>query len=135
MVDLISASEQYPKKDLAPWSVYVLRCRGGRLYTGIAIDVARRLAQHQAGTGAKFTRAHPPEALLRSLPCISRSVALKLEYAIKQLSAAQKQRWLAGAAAPFAARFQQNGEGIWLEAGADNALEAIPASAAPPSGC
>ena len=43
--------------------VYMLRCRGGSLYTGMTNDVARRMAMHCSGRGAKYTRAHPPEVL------------------------------------------------------------------------
>ncbi|MDX2298217.1 MAG: GIY-YIG nuclease family protein, partial [Xanthomonadaceae bacterium] len=39
------------------WFVYLLECRGGRLYTGITVDVARRFAQHVNGKGARYTRA------------------------------------------------------------------------------
>ncbi|TXK66008.1 GIY-YIG nuclease family protein [Alkalisalibacterium limincola] len=44
------------------WWVYLLECRGGRIYTGVARDVEQRLRAHAAGTGARFTRAHPPAA-------------------------------------------------------------------------
>lgn len=74
------------------WSVYVLVCRGERLYTGISTDVARRYQQHLRGSGAKFTQAYPPLALLGSLGCESRGAALKLEYSIKQLSPAAKRQ-------------------------------------------
>ena len=43
--------------------VYMLRCRGGVYYTGLAVDVARRFQTHLSGKGAKFTRAYPPDAL------------------------------------------------------------------------
>lgn len=43
--------------------VYMLRCRGGSLYTGMTNDVARRMAMHCSGRGAKYTRAHPPGGL------------------------------------------------------------------------
>ena len=46
------------------WWVYMLRCRDGSLYTGVTTDVERRFAQHRAGTGAKYTRSHPPEAIV-----------------------------------------------------------------------
>lgn len=72
------------------WSVYILRCRGQRLYTGVSTDVMKRYHHHAQGTGAKFTRAYPPEALLAQKMCSSRSEALKLEYHIKQLSADAK---------------------------------------------
>lgn len=74
----------------AAWSVYILRCRGNRLYTGISTDVARRYQQHRRGVGAKFTRAHPPEAMLGHHTCASRGEALALEYRIKQLTAEAK---------------------------------------------
>lgn len=70
----------------ATWSVYILRCTGERLYTGISTDVARRYEQHRRGIGAKFTRAHPPIAILGDHLCHSRSEALRLEYQIKQLA-------------------------------------------------
>lgn len=49
--------------------VYMLRCRGGSLYTGMTNDVARRMAMHCSGRGAKYTRAHPPEALAALWRC------------------------------------------------------------------
>ncbi|MBQ0713555.1 GIY-YIG nuclease family protein [Paraperlucidibaca wandonensis] len=68
------------------WSVYVLQCAGDRLYTGISTDVVRRFKQHMQKSGAKFTQAYPPIAILGELECASRSDALKLEYQIKQLT-------------------------------------------------
>ncbi len=67
------------------WSVYILQCAGDRLYTGISTDVARRFKQHVQKSGAKFTQAYPPIAILGERECASRSDALKLEYQIKQL--------------------------------------------------
>ena len=45
--------------------IYMLRCRDGSFYTGIAADIEKRLRQHASGGAAcaKYTRAHPPEAL------------------------------------------------------------------------
>ncbi|REH37773.1 putative endonuclease [Paraperlucidibaca baekdonensis] len=71
---------------MAVWSVYLLLCHGQRIYTGVSTDVARRVAQHERGTGAKFTRAHTPIALLGTTTCASRGEALRLEHRIKQLS-------------------------------------------------
>ena len=68
------------------WSVYILQCAGDRLYTGISTDVARRFKQHTQKSGAKFTQAHPPIAILGEIECASRSEALKFEYQIKQLA-------------------------------------------------
>jgi len=78
------------------WSVYILTCRGGRLYTGVALDVAQRFEAHLAGKGARFTRSFPPESILVQWPCESQSVALQLEHAIKQLTPAHKQALAAG---------------------------------------
>lgn len=77
-----------------PYYVYLLECRGGRLYTGITTDVARRLADHRGGTrGAKFTRAYPPVKLLAVRQTANRSEALRLEAALKKLPHAEKLRW------------------------------------------
>jgi putative endonuclease len=78
------------------WYVYLILCRGNAIYTGIALDVMARYAQHVAGTGARYTRANPPRRLLAKFACPSRSVAARLEAAIKRLSAAEK-RNLVGA--------------------------------------
>ena len=59
------------------WFVYLIECRGGSIYTGIAVDVAARYAAHAAGKGARYTRAHPPERLLAAIEYPDRSSALK----------------------------------------------------------
>jgi putative endonuclease len=79
-----------PDCPVSAWFVYLLECRGGRIYTGIATDVDRRLAEHRAGRGARFTRAHPPERELARFPCADRPDALRREAAIKRLNAAAK---------------------------------------------
>ncbi len=73
-----------------PWFVYLLECENGRVYTGISTDPLRRLAEHQAGKGAMFTRLNRPQRLLASRICADRSEALRLEYRIKQLKAGEK---------------------------------------------
>jgi putative endonuclease len=80
------------------WYCYLIACRGGAIYTGIAVDVTARFAQHLAGTGARYTRANPPEQLLARFVCADRSVASRLEAAIKKLPAAAKAQ-LAGKSA------------------------------------
>lgn len=72
------------------WFVYIIECRDGSLYTGIAIDVARRYALHAAGRGARYTRSHPPARLLGCFEHPDRSSAMRAEYAIKQLTPAAK---------------------------------------------
>lgn len=63
--------------------VYILRCRDGSLYTGLTNDLPRRWALHVSGRGAKYTRAHPPEAVAALWRCGDKSAAARLEYAIK----------------------------------------------------
>ena len=73
-----------------PWSVYLLRCADGTLYAGIAKDVRARVAEHNRGVGAKYTRGRTPVVLIYRERVGSRSAALRREYAIKQLSRRQK---------------------------------------------
>lgn len=72
------------------WSVYILRCRDGSLYTGIARDVQMRLEQHRSGKGAKYTRGRGPLELVYTEECPDKSAALKREFAIKQLPREEK---------------------------------------------
>ena len=72
------------------WSVYIVRCADGSLYTGIAKDVAARLQAHNAGKGAKYTRSRGPVILVHEETGFSRSDASKREYAIKQMTLKQK---------------------------------------------
>ena len=72
------------------WYVYLLRCGDGTLYTGCTDDVARRLAAHQAGRGAKYTRSRLPVTLVYREVCPDRSAALRREWAIKQLPRSRK---------------------------------------------
>jgi putative endonuclease len=80
-----------------PWMVYIIECADGSLYTGIARDLDRRLAAHEAGRGAKYTRGRGPFVLRYTEGCATRSEASKREAAIKALDAAAKRR-LVGAA-------------------------------------
>ena len=73
------------------WYVYMLRCEDGSLYTGIASDVEKRFAMHKSGHGAKYTRSHPPVAVVYcEEPCADKSAALRREAAIKKLPRAKK---------------------------------------------
>jgi predicted GIY-YIG superfamily endonuclease len=74
------------------WWVYILRCGDGTLYTGIALDVAVRLAQHRAGTGAKYTRGREPLELVYQEAAPSRAWATRREAAIKRCSREEKLR-------------------------------------------
>jgi putative endonuclease len=71
--------------------LYILRCADKTLYTGITIDLARRLREHNSTKfGAKYTRSRRPVKLVYSKKFRSRSRALKEEYRIKQLPRSEK---------------------------------------------
>ena len=93
----------------AQWWLYLLACRDGRSYTGIARDVEVRFAAHARGKGAKFTRANPPLRILGARPYTTKSQALRAEYALKQLEPDAKRRW--------AARWRWGGAGPRLHDG------------------
>ena len=75
------------------WWLYLLVCRDGRTYAGIATDIAARFAAHSSGKGAKFTRSNPPVRVLGAQAFATRSEALKAEAALKKLRPAQKLAW------------------------------------------
>jgi putative endonuclease len=76
------------------YTLYIVCCADGTLYTGIATDVARRLSQHngEKGRGARYTAARRPVRLVYQAPFATRSAALIAEARIKRLSRAEKQR-------------------------------------------
>lgn len=73
-----------------PWFLYVLRCNDDSLYTGISVDVKRRLRQHQAGTGAAYTSTRRPVQLLASWRYRDQGAAQRAEAAFKRLGKADK---------------------------------------------
>jgi putative endonuclease len=75
------------------WFLYLIECRDGAIYTGITVDVAARYAAHALGKGARYTRAHPPRRLLAVIDYRDRASASTAEYAVKQLSAAEKRAY------------------------------------------
>ncbi|MET0400822.1 MAG: GIY-YIG nuclease family protein [Cystobacter sp.] len=74
------------------WIVYIVCCRDGTLYTGATNHLERRLATHNRGRGAAYTRARLPVTLVWSEPAADRSAALRREAALKRLSRAGKLR-------------------------------------------
>ncbi len=74
------------------WYVYILRCGDDTLYTGITDDVARRLAAHRSGRGAKYTRGRGPLELVYTEEVSDKPAALRREYQIKRLSRLEKER-------------------------------------------
>lgn len=78
---------------MSDWNLYLVRTRDGELYTGIATDVARRIAEHEAGgiRGSRFLRSRGPLELVYQVRLGSRSMALRAEYRLKKLSRVEKQ--------------------------------------------
>jgi putative endonuclease len=72
------------------WFVYVARCADATLYVGIARDVAARIAAHDAGRGAKYTRGRGPLSVLATRRCATEGNALRLELALKALPREKK---------------------------------------------
>jgi len=66
------------------WYVYLARCADESIYTGIALDVDRREAQHNAGKGARYTRGRRPVAVVYREKCGTRSEALKREARLRK---------------------------------------------------
>jgi predicted GIY-YIG superfamily endonuclease len=80
-----------PNSSPEAWFVYILRCTDRSLYTGITKDIARRCAQHNAGTASRYTRGRRPTELVYQETHRNRSLASKREAAIKALSRRQKE--------------------------------------------
>ena len=74
------------------WNVYMVRCSDGNLYTGIAMDVARRVVEHNTNDvlAAKYTRARRPVTLVYQEKYDTRSAASIREYEIKQMGKKEK---------------------------------------------
>ena len=79
-----------------PWSVYILRCRDGSLYTGVTNDLDSRVAAHQSGRGARYTAGRRPVTVVYNEPAESKSAALKRELQIKRWSKAKKEALIKG---------------------------------------
>ncbi|MBS1149624.1 MAG: Excinuclease subunit-like protein, partial [Myxococcaceae bacterium] len=68
---------------MASWSVYIVRCCDGSLYTGVSNDVPARVQRHNDGKGARYTRSRRPVALVWRRRVKDKSAALRLEAALK----------------------------------------------------
>jgi putative endonuclease len=77
------------------WQVYVVKCSDGSLYTGIARNLHDRIAAHNQGSGAKYTRSRLPVTLVYAEQANDRSAALRREHAIKKLSRNEKIKLIA----------------------------------------
>lgn len=72
------------------WFVYMVKCSDGTLYTGYTNDVEKRVATHNKGRGAKYTRSRLPVTLVYQKLYPTRSIAMKAEYMLKQFSRGSK---------------------------------------------
>lgn len=72
------------------WTVYIVRCRDGSLYTGISTDVEARVIRHNLGKGAAYTRSRKPVVLVWKELAVTESVARKREADIKKWTREQK---------------------------------------------
>jgi len=75
---------------MASWYLYILELNDGSLYTGITVDLARRISQHNDGKASKCTRVRRPVKLVYSREFPDRSKASKEECRIKKLTRIQK---------------------------------------------
>ena len=80
------------KPVMAEWTVYILQCADRTLYTGVTTDIALRVAVHNAGKGAKYTRGRLPAILVYQETAGNRGLALKREHAIKQMRLEEKRQ-------------------------------------------
>jgi len=79
------------------WFTYILKCSDNTLYTGVTIDLKRRLSEHNGSSkGAKYTRTRRPVEMIYNEECIDRSHACKREYNIKKLTRTKKLRLING---------------------------------------
>ncbi|MCU0563699.1 MAG: GIY-YIG nuclease family protein [Desulfobacterales bacterium] len=83
------------KPGSAEWYVYMVRCRDGALYTGIACDVERRFAEHRCGAGSKYLRGRGELHLVFRQLVGSRGRALQVERAVKRLPKRRKEELVA----------------------------------------
>lgn len=81
------------------WMVYIVRCADGTLYTGVAVDVTARLAQHngERANGARYTRGRRPVILVYREHAANRSAACRREYRIKRMTRLEKLALIAAA--------------------------------------
>ena len=87
------------------WTIYIVRCSDDTLYTGIALDAVKRVAEHNAGKlSASYTRSRRPVVLVYQETAETRPEALKREYAIKQLTRQEKETLIAAAKGAAARR-------------------------------
>ncbi|MSS75003.1 GIY-YIG nuclease family protein [Candidatus Pacearchaeota archaeon] len=76
-----------------PWTLYLLHCTDGSLYTGITTNIQKRLEAHRTGKGSKYVASRGVATILATKTFPTKSEALKAEYAVKQLPKDKKEAW------------------------------------------
>lgn len=79
---------------MKPWLLYMIQCADKSIYTGIAVNVAARFEVHKPGKGARYTRSRLPVRVIACIEYVVRSTALKAEYRVKQMTAAEKRNFV-----------------------------------------
>lgn len=93
---MLILSKRAPTSELKGWFCYLLECADGTYYAGVAPDVEQRVAKHNAGRGAKYTRGRRPVRLVWSQRCGSYGAARALEAQLKRLPRKKKQQLIQG---------------------------------------
>ena len=91
----VRAEEGETRMTEVGWFVYIVECADDTLYAGVTTDAAARVAKHNDGSGAKYTRTRRPVELVYVEPASDRGAALAREHAIKKMSAADKRSLVA----------------------------------------
>ena len=79
---------------MSAWTLYILKCNDDSYYTGITNNIEKRIADHEAGKGAKYTRGRGPFEIIYQEKCLDRSSASKREFEVKKLSRSEKENLL-----------------------------------------
>jgi putative endonuclease len=93
---MLAALKQRKRRGPKEWSLYIVRCADGTLYTGIAKDAAARLEKHNAGKGAAYTRTRRPVRLIYSQAGLTHSAALVREAQVKSMRRPLKEKLACG---------------------------------------
>jgi putative endonuclease len=83
-----------------PWSLYILECGDGSLYTGISNNVQKRFACHCKGKGARYTRTHQPVKLMYVEECGPQGMAMSREREVKRFPKKKKLKLIASGTRP-----------------------------------
>lgn len=91
------------------WQVYIVLCSDGTLYTGITIDLSRRIKAHNSDKGgARYTRYRQPVRLVYAEPSVSRAMASRREWQIKQMDVGGKWRLIGARPGPLCRAGEQS---------------------------